>query len=89
MYLSCEEYYEKYLGDNCNNNCEYCYGRKEIYICKKEFEVCGESVIHKIKIEKDDWYWILSENEKRVTLICDDKNRLVLTRELFEKYFKN
>lgn len=38
MFVPCEWYYEYILGDNCNNQCEKCFGNKDIRICTKDFE---------------------------------------------------
>lgn len=37
MFMPCEWYYEYILGDNCNNQCEKCFGNKDIRICTKDF----------------------------------------------------
>lgn len=39
MFVPCEWYYEYILGDNCNNQCEKCFGNKDIRICTKDFEL--------------------------------------------------
>lgn len=87
MTISCEEYYEKYLGDSCNNKCENCFAEKEIYIVKEEFEVCGESVIHKVNIPKGSWWWIMFENTTHVCLTQGDGKELRIIKEMFDKYF--
>lgn len=37
MFMSCETYYEQYLGDYCDKECEQCFGNKWIYICIEDF----------------------------------------------------
>ncbi len=86
-YISCEEYYENYLGDWCNNKCEKCFGDKEVYECIETFEICGKTVLDKITIEKREWYWIEYENDTIVTL-CNGSSTLYLSKELFKKYFE-
>lgn len=88
MWMSCETYYEKYLGDWCSNNCEKCFGDKEIYICKKDFTVSGKTILDRIKIEEGEWFWIHSNTKDRVVLANGSKHFLHLSRKTFEKYFE-
>ena len=88
MYITCEEYYENYLGDWCNNKCEDCFADKEIYICKENFEVTGNTLLDKVVIEKGSWWWKVYENKTHVALTCDGKHRLHIIREIFEKHFE-
>lgn len=89
FYLSCEEYYTNYLGDNCNNKCEECCGNKEIYVVKKDFEIPTYSVLQKDVIKKGSWYWIKHENPKNgdKLLIGQDGTRLHITNECFNLNF--
>lgn len=87
MYIPCEIYYEKYLGDWCDNNCEHCFGDKEVYKCIQDFEVCGESIIHKVRINKGQWFWIHTENNTHVGLRDYSDKELWISKELFKKYF--
>lgn len=87
MFISCETYYEQYLGDLCDKKCEQCFGDKEIYVCKENFFVTGEIILDKVKIEKGSWFWIKFENDSHVCLECGDDKELLITHEIFNKYF--
>ena len=82
------DYYEKYLGDNCDNKCDKCFADKDIYVVQEDFEVIGESVIHKVQIKKDSWYWIRYRNPTHVCLTQGTDRDLLITHELFERYFR-
>ena len=88
MLISCEEYYEKYLGDNCDGKCDECFGGKEVFIVKEDFEVIGETVFHKVPIKKGDWFWIKYENQTHKCLTQGTDKDLIITHELFNKNFK-
>ena len=87
MNIPCEIYYEKYLGDWCDNNCEHCFGDKEVYECIEDFEICGDSILDTVKIEKGEWFWIGGKNRTHVRLLNGTNHELWLMNELFEKYF--
>ena len=87
-YISCEDYYENYLGDWCNNKCEECFGDKEIYKCIETFEVCGKTLLDKVTIEKGEEYWIRYETNTHIGLYRGDDHILHIIKELFEKYFR-
>ena len=46
-FVPCEWYYEHILGDNCNNDCNNCFGDKDIRICVNYFHDGLECVLHK------------------------------------------
>ena len=69
FYLSCEEYYTDYLGDNCNNQCEECCGNKEIYVVKKDFEVATYSVLQKDIIKKGSSAILVTNKNKEAMVL--------------------
>lgn len=87
MHIPCEIYYEKYLGDCCNNDCDNCFGDKDVYECTEDFEVTGETILDKAKIEKGDWFWAHFINDDHVLLRNGTDHWLRLQRKYFDKYF--
>lgn len=88
MYMSCETYYEHYLGDNCDNKCDRCFGDKEIYICTQDFKVSGETILDEVTIKKGEWFWIHFINEDHVILKDPTGNFLRLNdMEIFKNNF--
>lgn len=87
MFIPCEIYYEKYLGDICNKDCERCFGEKEVYECTQDFEVSGASIIDKVKIRKGEWFWIGYKNKTHVSLRCGNDHELILSKDMINKYF--
>ena len=87
MIISCEDYYENYLGDWCNNKCDKCFADKELYVVQETFEVCGDTLLDKVAIEKGSWFWIKSKNNTHVILDNGGDRLLYLVHDLFEKYF--
>lgn len=91
MFISCEDYYENVLGDWRHSNCEDCFGNKDVYVCVEDFEVCGETVLDKVKIEEGSLFWKTSEppDHSRVVLRNDTGHFLYLSKDLFVNYFKD
>lgn len=87
MFMSCETYYEQYLGDYCDKECEQCFGNKWIYICIEDFFVSGETVLDEVKVKRGDWFWETFSNDNHVGLECGDGKVLRITHEMLNKYF--
>ena len=85
MFVSCEEWYEKYLGDSCNHDCENCYGDKNHVFAKDEIIIVGDMLVeHTIK--KGERFWIHSESINSVILRQYDKF-FYLPKDKFIKHF--
>ena len=87
-YVPCEWYYENILGDSCDNNCDECFGGKDIYICKSSFEVIGD-MLEMILIEKNSWWELKFKNNDHVLLCGIDNYELRLKRDLFDSHFES
>lgn len=88
-FVPCDWYYENILGDNCNNNCENCFGGKDIRICVNDFYVIGKSVLHQILISKDSLWACKFENGDHVVLEDENGMQLTISRKLYDKNFKD
>lgn len=88
-YVPCDWYYENVLGDNCNGQCEKCFGDKDIRICIQNFNVVGETILDEVVIKKGSWWECRFENDDHVLLICYDDYELRLSRGLYDKNFKH
>ena len=75
MYITCEEYYEKYLGDNCDNKCHECPGNREIYICKENFNAGTE--LTPCIIKKGSWWWISHERKEYIRLCTNESDTIL------------
>lgn len=87
-YVPCEWYYENILGDSCNNECDECFGDKDIYICKSSFEVIGD-MLEIVLIEKDSWWELKFINNDHVLLCGTNNHELRLKRDFFDQHFKS
>ena len=87
-YVPCEWYYENILGDSCNNNCDECFGDKDIYICKSSFEVTGD-MLETVVIEKNSWWELRFINNDHVLLCGVDYHELRLKRDFFDSNFES
>ncbi len=87
-YVPCEWYYENMLGDNCDSDCDKCFGDKDIYICKKDFEVVGD-LLEMVTIEKGSWWVLIFLNHDHALLSNLIGRELYLKRDLFDLYFEN
>lgn len=88
-FVPCKWYCENILGDNCNNNCDNCFGRKDIRICVNDFHVVGESVLHQELISKDSLWACKFENNDHVVLEDENGTQLNISRKLYDKNFKD
>jgi hypothetical protein len=87
-YVSCDWYYENILGDNCDVICDKCFGDKDVYICKKDFEVVGD-LLETVTIEKDSWFALIFLNHDHALLSNLIGRDLYLKRDLFDLYFES
>ena len=87
-FVPCEWYYEHMLGDNCSNNCDECFGDKDIRICKRDFKIVGET-LEIITIKKGSYWSLIFINNDHVLLDGLDGHQLTLKRDLFNLYFEN
>lgn len=87
-YVSCTWYYEHMLGDNCNNKCEECFGDRDIYICKKDFEVVGD-LLEIITIKKDSWWELKFLNHDHALLSDLTGRDLYIKRNIFDMDFES
>jgi hypothetical protein len=67
-FVPCEWYYENILGDSCNNECDECFGDKNIYICKSSFKVIGD-MLETVVIEENSWWELRFINNDHVLLL--------------------
>lgn len=88
-FVSCEWYCENILGDSCSNNCDDCFGGKDIRICVNDFEVVGESVLHTELINKDSLWACKFENDDHLVLEDENGTHLTISRRLYNKNFKD
>lgn len=87
-YVPCDWYYENILGDNCDVKCDECFGDKDVYICKKDFDVVGD-LLEMVTIEKDSWWALKFLNHDHALLSNLIGRELHLKRDLFDLYFKS
>jgi hypothetical protein len=88
-FVPCEWYYEHILGDNCNNDCNNCFGDKDIRICVNDFQVVEESVLHKKIINKGSLWACKFENDTHLVLENVNGKELIISRKLYDKNFKD
>ena len=88
-FVPCEWYYEHILGDNCNNDCNNCFGDKDIRICVNDFQVVEESVLHKKIINKGSLWACKFENDDHLVLENVNGKELIISRKLYDKNFKD
>lgn len=88
-FVPCEWCYEHILGDNCNNDCNNCLGDKDIRICVNDFQVIGESVLHKKIINKGSLWVCKFENDNHLVLENVNRKDLIISRELYDKNFQD
>lgn len=90
MFVPCEWYYEYILGDNCNNQCEKCFGNKDIRICTKDFELRKNNSLDKFIVKKGSWWVCKFENEEHILLWDGGNIELTLsTAHPHHKDFEN
>ena len=87
MYIPCDEYYEKYLGDSCDNRCDKCFAGKTIYINKEDLDLSGEMIIQNVTVEKGTLWVELFRNKTHVILKSINGDAWYLSHEMFNKYF--
>ena len=87
-YVPCVWWYEHMLGDNCDNNCDECFGDKNVYICKSSFEVTGD-MLETVTIEEGSWWELKFENNDHVLLCGIDDHELRIKRDLFDLNFES
>lgn len=65
MYISCEDYYSKYLGDTCDNKCDECFAGKTIYINNRDLYLPPKDFIAgtEVKVAKGTWWRELFRND--------------------------
>ena len=88
-FVTCEQYYEHILRDNCNNDCSNCFGNKDIRICVNDLQVIGESVLHKKIINKGSLWVCKFENNEHLVLEDVNGKELTISRRLYDKNFKD
>ena len=89
MWMSCETWYEDYLGDCCNNDCAHCYGDKENIFAKDNFKIIPDSLNDPIRVHTGERFWIHDETDEKIT-ITDDRYTdfsFTVTRDFFKKHF--
>lgn len=59
-----------------------------IYECTSSFTVIGETVLHKVQIEKGQLYLLMFSNPTHVVLTDDNEMELRITHELFYQHFR-
>lgn len=87
MFVPCEWYYECILGDNCNNQCEKCFGNKDIRICTKDFELRKDNSLDKFMVKKGSWWICKFENEDHILLW--DGGDVELTISTVNQHYKD
>jgi len=87
-FVPCEWYYENMLGDSCDNNCDECFGDKNIYICKASFEVTGD-MLEMVSIEQNSWWELKFMNNDHVLLYGTNNHELRIKRNLFDSHFES
>ena len=88
MKISCSEYYEKYLGDCCNNRCYECFAEKTIYVNTQDLYLSGETIVHRVKVKKGTWWRELFRNKTHIVLENLEGNSWYISWYMFDKYFK-
>lgn len=87
LYIPCDEYYEKYLGDNCDRDCHNCFAEKTIYTNKKDLDLSGEIIIQNVTVEKGTQWVELFRNKTHIILKNINGDAWYISHEMFNKYF--
>lgn len=87
MNITCNMYFENYLGGICKADCEHCFGDKEIYECMQDVEFPGIINSVKFRCKKGEWFWKTKESEVNVALRNCGNKEFSISKEFFEKYF--
>lgn len=87
MYISCEEYYTKHLGDWCNNKCDKCFAEKDLYINTKELTLFGRN-LKKFTIPKGTLWREVKWLEDKIYLINEKGKVWYFSLEEFKKCFE-
>ena len=93
MWMDCDKYYEEYLGDCCDNDCEMCWGNKEWVFAKDTFTIPIEGTWDEATIEKGQRFWIIKElPDGRIRLgnpkLQKEKREYLFRGEYFKEHFK-
>ena len=86
--VDCEWYYENVLGDNCNKDCSKCFGNKDDWVCKEDFEDTGD-MLKKVTIKKGSWWALKFMNQDHALLSGLKGRNLYMRRDLFDSRFKD
>ena len=88
MFIRCDEYYEKYLGDSCDNKCDECFAETTIYINKRDLYLEGETMLSEVKVKKGTWWRELFRNNTHIVLETRDGKSWYISHDIFKKHFK-
>jgi hypothetical protein len=91
MYITCEEYYTKYLGDWCDNKCDECFAEKTIYINNRDLYLPSEFIAGtEIKVEKGTLWRELFRNDfdKHIVLKNQNGKSWYISYKLFNECFE-
>lgn len=91
MYITCEEYCTKYLGDNCDNKCDECFAEKTIYINNRDLYLPSEFIAGtEIKVEKGTLWRELFRNDfdKHIVLKNQNGKSWYISYKLFNECFE-
>lgn len=91
--MSCEKYYEDYLGNCCDNDCANCAGNKEWVYAKSTFSITKDTIIEKEIIKKNTRFWIKKELPDGRKMLLNKKaveeGRIYsFKKEFFDEHFK-
>lgn len=87
MNITCNIYFENYLGGRCKADCEHCFGDREIYECVKDVEFPGVIDSVTFRCKKGEWFWIIKENKNNVALRNCGNKEFSISKDFFKKYF--
>lgn len=87
MVIPCADYYEQYLLDNCNNDCEKCFADKDVAICKRDFYVTGDTILNNVEVANGTIFRVLFLGDEHVRLEAVDGKRLIVSRRRFSENF--
>ncbi|MFR2765488.1 MAG: hypothetical protein ACLTF6_01750 [Clostridium sp.] len=88
-FVSCEWYYEHMLGDSCDNNCDTCFGNKDVRVCVDDFDVPGETLFDRVMISKGSWWFCRFENDDHLLLDNCKGKGLRISKKSYDKHFKD
>jgi hypothetical protein len=89
LYITCEEYYTRHLGDTCNNKCEECFAEKTLYINNQDLYLLDDWG-NEVKVEKGTLWRELFRNDFAKHIVLENKNgkSWYISYKMFDECFE-